>query len=131
MRDKPGGWSAREPERPTQGPQAASIIGGKRGPEEQLAAVRQMMVDCEAERCRASTKLVLRFIALTAVRPNEVHGARWDELHDLDGKDPRWVIPSGRMKGDEDSKAEEDGDHIVPLSRQCWKQPGRSPGISR
>lgn len=96
-----------------------SIIDGKRLLEDQIAAVRQMMVDCEAERCRASTKFALRFIALTAVRPNEVHGARWDELHDLDGKDPRWVIPAERMKGDEDRKAEEGGDHIVPLSRQA------------
>ncbi|EJU12391.1 phage integrase, partial [Sphingomonas sp. LH128] len=92
---------------------------GKRVLEDQVAAVRQMLVDCEAERCRASTKFAMRFIALTAVRPNEVHGARWDELHDLDGKDPRWVIPAARMKGDEDRKAEEDGDHIVPLSRQA------------
>lgn len=96
-----------------------SIIDGKRGPEEQLVAVRQMLVDCEAERCRASTKFALRFIALTAARPNEVHGARWDELHDLDGKDPRWVIPAARMKGTEDRKGEEDGDHIVPLSHQA------------
>jgi len=96
-----------------------SIIDGKRLLEDQLAAVRQMMVDCEAQRCRASTKFALRFIALTAVRPNEVHGARWDELHDLDGDDPRWVIPAERMKGDEDRKSEEGGEHVVPLSRQA------------
>jgi integrase len=93
-----------------------SIVDGRRQLEDQIAGVRQMLVDCEAERCRASTKFALRFIALTAVRPNEVHGARWDELHDLDGKDPRWVIPAARMKGDEDRKAEEAGDHVVPLS---------------
>nr|WP_240511242.1 integrase arm-type DNA-binding domain-containing protein [Novosphingobium panipatense] len=96
-----------------------SIVDGKRGPDEQLAALRQMMVDCEAERCRASTKFALRFIALTAVRPNEIHGARWDELHDLEGDDPRWVIPAARMKGDEDRKSEDNGDHVVPLSRQA------------
>lgn len=96
-----------------------SIIDGKRTVEEQITAVRQMMVDCEAERCRATTKLALRFIALTAARPNEVHGASWTELHDLDGKDPRWVIPASRMKGDEDRKTEQHGDHIVPLSRQA------------
>lgn len=96
-----------------------SIIDGKRTVEDQIVAVRQMLVDCEAERCRSSTKFAMRFIALTAARPNEVHGARWDEMHDLDGADPRWVIPAARMKGDEDRKTEEDGDHIVPLSRQA------------
>jgi len=96
-----------------------SIVDGKRTVQEQITAVRQMLVDCEAERCRATTKLALRFIALTAARPNEVHGAAWDELHDLDGKDPRWVIPSARMKGDSERKAEQHGDHTVPLSRHA------------
>lgn len=96
-----------------------SIIDGKRDLDEQIAALRQLMIDCEAERCRATTKFALRFIALTAARPNEVHGASWDEMHDLRGKDPRWVIPAARMKGDSERKTEEGGDHIVPLSPQA------------
>lgn len=96
-----------------------SIIDGMRGHDAQLGALRQMLLDCEAERCRASTKLALRFIALTAARPNEVHGARWDELHDLGGPAPTWIIPAARMKGDEDRKSEAGGDHIVPLSPQA------------
>lgn len=96
-----------------------SIIDGKRRLEDQIAAVRQMLVDCEAERCRATTKFALRFIALTAARPNEVHGASWGELHDLHGDDPRWIIPAARMKGDGDRKSESEGDHIVPLSREA------------
>lgn len=96
-----------------------SIVDGKRSLDDQTAAVRQMMVDCEAERCRATTKFALRFIALTAARPNEVHGASWDEMHDLHGDDPRWVIPAARMKGDAERKDEEAGDHVVPLSRQA------------
>jgi integrase len=78
-----------------------------------------MLVDCEAERCRAHTKLALRLLALTAVRPNEIHGARWDEFEDLDGEEPLWRIPAHRMKGDVDRKAEEDGDHLVPLAPQA------------
>lgn len=84
-----------------------------------LPALRQMLVDCEAERCRAHTKLALRLLALTAVRPNEIHGARWDEFEDLDGEEPLWRIPAHRMKGDVDRKAEEDGDHLVPLAPQA------------
>ena len=67
-----------------------------------LEDLRQLIVDCEAQRCRAPTKLALRFIALTAVRPNEIHGARWAEFEDLDGPAPLWRIPAERMKGDED-----------------------------
>jgi integrase len=96
-----------------------SIIDGKRDQDSRVTAVRQMLIDCEAERCRATTKLALRFIALTAVRPNEVHGARWDEMFGLDAADPTWIIPSARMKGDEERKAETEGDHIVPLSQQA------------
>lgn len=83
--------------------------------------VQQMLLDCEAERCRASTKLAMRFLALTAVRPGELRGARWAEFEGIDWKtgatkDPLWRIPAERMKGDEDRKAEEGGDHLVPLA---------------
>jgi integrase len=84
-----------------------------------LPLLRQMLVDCEAERCRPHTKLALRLLALTAVRPNEIHGARWDEFENLDGAAPLWRIPAHRMKGDMDRKAEEDGDHLVPLAPQA------------
>lgn len=84
-----------------------------------LAALRQLLVDCEAERCRAPTKLALRLLALTAVRPGEIHGARWCEFEDLDGSDPIWRIPAARMKGDQDRKSEAGGDHLVPLAPQA------------
>lgn len=96
-----------------------SIIDGKRDQDARITAVRQLLIDCEAERCRATTKLALRFIALTAVRPNELHGARWDEMEGLDGPEPTWTIPAARMKGDKERKEEEGGEHIVPLSRQA------------
>jgi len=96
-----------------------SVIDGKRDQESRIIAVRQLLIDCEAERTRATTKLAMRLIALTAVRPGELHGARWDEFQDLDGKEPLWVIPAERMKGDKDRKAEEQGEHRVPLSTQA------------
>ena len=83
-----------------------------------LDAFRQMLRDVEAERCRANTKLGLHLLALTAVRPGELRHGRWSEIEDLDGAEPVWRIPSERMKGTDDRKAEEGGDHIVPLSRQ-------------
>lgn len=103
-----------------------SIIDGLRDQDARLAAVRKMLADCEAERCRATTKLAMRFIALTAVRPGELHGARWDEFEGVDWTDTAaaapealWVIPAERMKGDKDRKAEEEGEHRVPLARQA------------
>jgi len=85
----------------------------------ELPKLRQLLVDCEAERCRAPTKFALRLLALTAVRPNEIHGARWEEFEDLDGPEPLWRIPAWRMKGDLDRKADPDGDHLVPLAPQA------------
>lgn len=96
-----------------------SVIDRIRGHEEQIAAVRRMLRACDDERCRASTKFALRLLALTAVRPNEVQLARWTEIEDLDGEKPLWRIPAERMKGDLDRKAEEHGEHLVPLSRQA------------
>lgn len=84
-----------------------------------LADLRQLIINCDAERCRAQTKLALRLIALTAVRPNELHGARWSEFEGLDGPAPLWRIPARRMKGDQDRKAEVEGDHLVPLAPQA------------
>ncbi|MDP9901294.1 tyrosine-type recombinase/integrase [Variovorax ginsengisoli] len=52
----------------------------------------------------------LRLLMLTAVRPGEVRGARWDEF-DLDAR--LWRIPAARMK----MRIE----HVVPLSRQAVK----------
>lgn len=97
-----------------------SIIDGITDHDAQLAAVRKLLGDCEAQRTRAVTKLALRFLALTAVRPgDELAGARWEEFEDLEGEAPLWIIPASRMKGDTDRKEEQGGDHLVPLSWQA------------
>lgn len=96
-----------------------AIIDRIRDHGDQIKAVHQMLLDCDDERCRASTKFALRLLALTAVRPNEIQNAEWSELEDLDGPEPMWRIPASRMKGDQDRKAEEHGEHTVPLSRQA------------
>ena len=100
-----------------------SIIDGVRDQAERVEVVRDLLRRCEAERCRATTKLALRLIALTAVRPGELGGARWAEFGGIDWSDmgkpiseAMWRIPAARMKGDQDRKAESDGDHLVPLA---------------
>jgi integrase len=56
------------------------------------------------------TKLALRFLALTVVRPGpELLGARLAEIEDLDGEAPTWRVPLARTKT---KKA----DHLVPLA---------------
>jgi len=58
------------------------------------------------------TKIALRLLIHTFVRPGELRGARWEEF-DLDSKE--WRIPQERMK------IKEGGDHIVPLTKQSIK----------
>ena len=50
----------------------------------------------------------LLFGVYTWARTGEIIGATWSEIHDLDGSDPRWVIPAARMKARRE--------HVVPLS---------------
>jgi integrase len=56
------------------------------------------------------TALALRLLALTFVRTGELIGAEWSEFR-LDGHQPVWIIPAGRMKMR--------NEHVVPLSRQA------------
>lgn len=85
----------------------------------ELAPLRKMIITAEEDYARPITRLALRFLALTAVRPSELRGALWDEFEELNGREPLWRIPSMRMKGDLDRKEEVDGDHLVPLTPQA------------
>lgn len=86
-----------------------------------LARLRRMIDDAEQDYARPITRLALRLLALTAVRPNELRGARWSELEDLNGPAPLWRIPTARMKGDQERKTELGGDHLVPIAPQCME----------
>jgi integrase len=101
-----------------------SVVDGQRTLDDRIRAIRQVLIDVEAERCRAVTKFAMRLIALTATRPGEIRFAAWSEFEGFDwragtAKEPLWRIPATRMKGDGDRKAEVEGDHLVPLSRQA------------
>ena len=85
----------------------------------ELVPLRKMIITAEEDYARPITRLALRLLALTAVRPSELRGARWDEFEDLNCKEPLWRISSARMKGDLDRKEEADGDHLVPLTPQA------------
>lgn len=55
-----------------------------------------------------TTKAALTMLMLTAVRPGELRGMRWDEI---DAERALWRIPAARMKMD--------AEHLVPLSQQA------------
>lgn len=71
---------------------------------------REVMAACERVPGNPISKLCLRFLALTATRPVEARGARWEEFEELDGF-PVWRIPAERMKMRRE--------HIVPMSTQA------------
>jgi integrase len=99
-----------------------------------LVPLRRMIRTAEEDYARPITRLALRLLAITAVRPSELRGARWDEFEDLNGKQPLWRIPAARMKGDLERKDEVGGDHLVPLTPQAlavlralWPLTGEGP----
>ena len=73
----------------------------------------------------------LEFIILTAMRTNEVIGARWDEI---DFKEDTWTIPAARMKAAADApRAAVAGALAIlkPLHEARESEfvfPGRTPG---
>ena len=62
----------------------------------------------DATKAHRSSKAVLRFVALTAVRINEARMARWDEI---DVPNRVWSVPAARTKAGRE--------HRVPLSDQA------------
>ena len=69
------------------------------------ADVAGALAKVDASAAWASTKLCLRFIALTAVRSGEARGATWDEIN-LEARE--WRVPASRTKTGTE--------HRVPLS---------------
>jgi integrase len=81
-----------------------------------VAECRALLAAIATLEARPATKLAARLLALTAVRLDAVRGARWSEIHDLDGAEPRWVVPAARMKLGRAKKDDRRYDHTVPLS---------------
>lgn len=94
-----------------------------------LAELRDLLNKAEGSGASPVTLLASRLLALTAVRPGVVRGARWEEFHcwqegysshkSLPNSSPFWHIPAERMKLSLDRKDEQAFDHIVPLAPQA------------
>lgn len=76
-----------------------------------LGELREMMRRAEAIPAHPVTRLGLRLLALTVLRPGELRMGRAAELRGLDGPTPVWEVPAPRMKMREA--------HDVPLARQA------------
>jgi integrase len=84
-----------------------------------LEGARQVLRDVEAIPGHPVTKLAMRLLALTVVRPGTLATTPWTELSGLAEQDPTWTIPAERMKLRLDQKRREERDHLVPLPRQA------------
>lgn len=93
-------------------PALRSITKGQQPAVTDLEEARAMLRATEAMPAHPVTKLAMRFLALTAVRPGVVGATPWEgELEELGGDEPLWRIPGDRMKAGRE--------HLVPLSRQA------------
>ena len=89
----------------------APLVRGRQPAITDLAEARKMLARAEAIPAHPATKLALRFLALTAMRPGEIRGARWDQFEQLAGEQPLWRVPPELMK----MKRE----HLAPLAPQA------------
>ncbi len=82
-----------------------------------LEEARKMLLKAESEPAHAVTKLALRLLALTALRPGTLITTPWAELDGI--RDDLWQVPAGRLKLTLERKGDEAHDHLVPLSTQA------------
>lgn len=72
------------------------------------AELPELLEQLETAQCDITSKIAIRLLLLTAVRPGELRLAPWDEF---DLESATWTIPAARMKARRP--------HIVPLPRQA------------
>lgn len=93
---------------------AKALLGKSRHKSKPIPALHWKQVpDFYAEIGENSvTKLALKFVILTALRPGPVRKAEWSEIEDT-----VWTIPGDKMKGRKDETV----DFVVPLSSEAMR----------
>jgi integrase len=81
-----------------------------------LEQAREIIRKVDREGAHPATKLAIRLLALTALRPGTLATTPWEELEDVEDL---WIVPAARMKLALHLKDDEARDHLVPLSRQA------------
>lgn len=84
-----------------------------------LPKAREMLRAAESKEGHPVTKLALRLLALTAVRPGTLITTPWDEWKHLEDGSALWQIPAERMKLRLQHKEDEARDHLVPMATQA------------
>jgi integrase len=97
----------------------APIRRGRQPAVTNLNEARDILRKAEAVPSHPVTKLALRFLALTVVRPGTLIAAPWSEFAGLDETEPVWHIPAARMKLRAHLKDDDRRDHLVPLPHQA------------
>lgn len=87
---------------------AAPAKAARHHPHVTFAALPDLLGEVEAANIHTLTRLAIRLLMLTAVRPGELRQAPWSEFN-LDAA--TWTIPKERMKARRP--------HVVPLPRQA------------
>ena len=98
-----------------------------------LVPLRRMINAAEEDYARPITRLALRLLALTAVRPSELRGrAVGTKFEDLKRQSCRYGVSRfWRMKGDLDRKEELNGDHLVPTDASGTCRPQSALAVDR
>ena len=101
-----------------------------------LRQAREILRRADATPASPVTKLALRLLALTSLRPGTLITTPWLELDALDPEVPVWQVPAARMKLRLQYKDDEARDHLVPLPTQAIeviealrKLTGRAPYV--
>ena len=84
-----------------------------------LEQARDVLRRTDATPASPVTKLALRLLALTALRPGTLIATPWIEFQFLNPDRAIWQVPAARMKLRLHYKDDEERDHWVPLSRQA------------
>jgi integrase len=84
-----------------------------------LEQAREILRRADATPASPVTKLALRLLALTSLRPGTLIATPWAELDELDPETPVWQVPAARMKLRLQYKDDETRGHLVPLPTQA------------
>lgn len=83
-----------------------------------LREAQKALRDWEAEDHLVQLKLASRLLALAAPRPGPLRFAQRDEFMDLDGEEPRWIIPAAKMKLERAQSEQASFAFTIPLAKQ-------------
>lgn len=84
-----------------------------------LGKAREMLQRADAEAAHPVTKLALRILALTSMRPGTIASTPWAEWPEEIADSALWRVSAERMKLRLHHKEDEARDHLAPLSWQA------------